>query len=81
MAVSSRLRLRHLLVVQLGRALEPQWDLHMGNRLKAKTTVSDCLHHCYAPLLYQPLWWALRHAAASTTGSSLTTASRRGLVV
>ena len=56
-----------LLVVQHSRLLQSEWDLHLGDKVKPPSSrlrfVSDCLHHCYSPILFEPLWWALRKLA------------------
>ncbi|KAL1511285.1 hypothetical protein AB1Y20_006091 [Prymnesium parvum] len=61
------LRLRHVLVVDSGRTMQPFWRSHVGSVVKRKraghTGIADCTHNCPTPFLLEPLWWAVRLVA------------------
>ena len=63
--VIARMGLRHVLLLQHTRLMQDAWDMHLGDRVKSKGAVSDCLHTCYTPNSFEPVWWAVRALAES----------------
>ena len=61
--VVNELNLTNIIIADVAKPDSAFWDVHIGDRIKPKGSISDCTHNCLGLFNQDHMWWAIHNVA------------------